>query len=250
MLLVPGVGLTGRVYEPVADRLRPDHEVVSLDRPGLGLAARLPLRVPDLDEWVRQIDVTLDLADAAAGVAAPALLVGHSMAGLAAEAYARVTPARVSALVLLDGSVAERAAKRRGRAVGRAGTGPRGADVRWAATRERASHPFGRVGVAVAEARAYQAMGEDLLRVRAARPLTVPTVVLAAAWTGWAPWDRRWLAAQQDLVRDLRASHAERADGARHERSRAGHLVMRWAPEQVAAVVRELTRRPAGGTAG
>lgn len=250
VLLLPGLGFAGRVYDPMVDRLRPDHEVVTLDRPGLGLATGHPLRVADLDAWVGQIGAALDRADAAAGRPAPAVLVGHSMAGLAAEAYARAQPARVTALLLLDGSVAEPAPARAPaeRVPGRS-PWPRAA-ARWAVARGGDPFPAGRLGVVVAESLAYRAMGAELVRRRDARPLAVPTAVLAAAWTTRAPWDRRWLAAQEGLAAALQATHAEGAAGVRFRRIAAGHLAMRWAPGRVAQSVREFTRRPGDGTGG
>ncbi len=255
VLLLPGLGLTGRVYDPVIDRLRRDHEIVTLDRPGLGLAARHPLTVPRLADWVGQIDAALDRADAAAGRPRPAVLVGHSMAGLAAQAYARQVPARVAALLLLDCSVAEpqdAATLAASPAVQSSwhGEGVRGLLAAWACSGGGAPGPRGRARVVVAEMLAYRPMGADLLRRRAARRLTVPTIVLAVTWTTWARRDSRWLAAQEGLARTLRETHADGVAGVGFRRIAAGHLAMRWAPDLVAASVREITRPLGDGTGG
>ncbi|MFE1556377.1 alpha/beta fold hydrolase, partial [Streptomyces sp. NPDC058734] len=140
--------------------------VIRFDRPGHGLSA--PAGGPSgAAAEARRIAGLLDaLATGAAGpgaapVTAPVTVVGHSIAGFHAEAFARLYPERTAALVLVDSSVEEAprtllpaalrtgAARALGRAVTAAGLpaalGPalRGAAVR-ASRAGRAADPAAR----------------------------------------------------------------------------------------------------------
>lgn len=79
--------------------LLPGHRLVRFDRPGLG-GTPLPARKPDLAAELARIGAVAD----AYSPDAPVVLVAHSAAALHAEAYTRLHPARVAALLLVDPS--------------------------------------------------------------------------------------------------------------------------------------------------
>jgi pimeloyl-ACP methyl ester carboxylesterase len=78
---------TVRLLEPLA-------RVIVFDRPGLGMSGPA-LRGPSLAREVAVLDAVMR------GIPS-AVLVGHSMASLHVEAYARLRPHRVDGVVLLD----------------------------------------------------------------------------------------------------------------------------------------------------
>ncbi|MFE6837186.1 alpha/beta fold hydrolase [Streptomyces sp. NPDC057705] len=237
--------------------------VVRFDRPGHGLsgpAAEPPTTAGEAHRIAGLLDVL--------GFTGPVTVVGHSIAGFHAEAFARLYPRRTAALVLLDGSVEEDprtvlpAALRTGvaRALGLAVTaaglpaalGPlaRRATVRASRTggpdpaaRDlvRRCYRTGRVWRgALLENSRYPDMAAELLALRGTHPLTAPATVLAGH-DGSIPYGSavgrphgrsalRWLARQADLADVL---------GARFEVAEpAGHLVMLDRPDQVARAVR------------
>lgn len=97
VLLLGGCGVAAPVWDDVADLLS-DRAVVRLDRPGLG-GSRWPGELPTL---AAEVDTLAALVDT---LGSPPVVVAHSMAGLHAEALARLHPDRVSGLVLVDASV-------------------------------------------------------------------------------------------------------------------------------------------------
>ncbi|MFF4366112.1 alpha/beta fold hydrolase [Streptomyces sp. NPDC001594] len=238
--------------------------VIRFDRPGHGLSA--PATVPPTAVGeARRIAGLLD----ALGVTEPVTVVGHSLAGFHAEAFARLHPERTAALVLVDSSVEEAprtllpAALRTGaaRALGRAltaaglpaalGPAARRAAVRASRAGSRAADPAapdlvrrcyrtGRVwqGVLLENSR-YPDTAAELLALRARHPLPAPTTVLAAHDGGHGRAARRWLARQAALADRL---------GARFEVAEpAGHLVMLDRPHQLARAVRHAAApRPPG----
>lgn len=72
--------------------------VVTYDRAGLG-RSEAPLAARDLDDFLTELGAVLERVGATRAV-----LVGHSLGGLLAFAFARRWPARVAGLVLLDAS--------------------------------------------------------------------------------------------------------------------------------------------------
>lgn len=182
-------------WDGVAAALRGDHTVIRFDRPGLGLSSGhfVP---PTLRAEAGRI--------AALAGPSPVIVVGHSAGGLHAEAFARLHPARVAGLVLVDPSC-ERDPRPRGR--------PRAAAVRaaqralpaWGRTsgaavlarlslplahrlvmgaHGRAREVYGRgrvLAAALAEWLAYPDMVADLADLRVRHPLPdVPVVILGA----------------------------------------------------------------------
>ncbi|RKT04406.1 pimeloyl-ACP methyl ester carboxylesterase [Streptomyces sp. 3211.6] len=232
--------------------------VIRFDRPGHGLSA--PATAPPTAAGeARRIAGLLD----ALGVTEPVTVVGHSLAGFHAEAFARLHPERTAALVLVDSSVEEAprtllptalrtgAARALGRALTAAGLpaalGPaaRRAAVRASRAGSRAADPAardlvrrcyrtGRVwqGILLENSR-YPDTAAELLALRARHPLPAPATVLVAHGGGHGRADRRWLARQAALADRL---------GARFEVAEpAGHLVMLDRPHQLARAVRHAT---------
>jgi pimeloyl-ACP methyl ester carboxylesterase len=261
-VLSPGLGMCWFDWDPVVALLAPHRTVVRFDRPGLGLSGHTRAW-PTLAGEARRIAAVLDVL----GLDGPATVVGHSLAGFHAEAFARLFPARAAGLVLVDSSVEEEPRPRRARAVRNAATRacgtlvsaaglPRvaGPSLRRAAVRE------GRVGggepasydlvrraystsrwlrAALAENAAYADQAVALAALRRSRPLPpgLPVTVLAADDPRRSPHRRQhWLARQRVLAAVL--------DGTFRTSSPAGHLLMLDRPEDVADAVLHTRVRP------
>ncbi|MCB5181070.1 alpha/beta fold hydrolase [Streptomyces antimicrobicus] len=251
-VLTAGLAMSWYDWDPVVPLLAPHRTVVRFDRPGHGLSGPA-VAPPTAAGEARRIAALLD----ALGADAPVTVVGHSIAGFHAEAFARLHPARTAALVLVDSSVEEEprtllpsgvrtaAARGFGRALTAAGLpaalGPwaRRATVR--ATRTGGPDPApraltdrcyrtGRVwqGALLENAR-YPDMAAELLTLRTTHPLTARTTVLAAYDGSARPWPLTWLTRQTALADTLTADFTV-AEG-------AGHLVMLDHPEEVARAV-------------
>ncbi|WP_432116279.1 alpha/beta fold hydrolase [Streptomyces sp. S1] len=101
-VLSAGLGMSWFDWDPVVPHLVPYRTVVRFDRPGHGLSA--PAAIPPTAAGeADRIAAVLD----ALGHRGPVTVVGHSIAGFHAEAFARLHPARTAGLVLLDSSVEE-----------------------------------------------------------------------------------------------------------------------------------------------
>ncbi|MER7914648.1 alpha/beta hydrolase, partial [Streptomyces sp. NPDC096068] len=101
-VLSAGLGMSWFDWDPVVPYLLPYRTVVRFDRPGHGLSA--PAAVPPTAAGeADRIAAVLD----ALGHRGPATVVGHSIAGFHAEAFARLHPDRTAGLVLVDSSVEE-----------------------------------------------------------------------------------------------------------------------------------------------
>lgn len=104
VVLSAGLGMSWFDWDPVAALLAPRHTLVRFDRPGHGLSG-LAAAAPTAAGEAHRIAGILD----ALGFAEPVTVVGHSIAGFHAEAFARLYPARTAGLVLVDSSIEERA---------------------------------------------------------------------------------------------------------------------------------------------
>ncbi len=250
VVLLGGCGVPSYTFDEAVELLA-DCSVVRLDRPGL-VRTRWPGVLPTL---AAEVDTLIALLEA---LAAPAIVVAHSMAGLHAEALVRRRPDLVTGLVLADGSVEWAAPKPRGGSAWRqAARLARGAFVvpplRLAGSfsnriltamqsRRRlidAGSPVSTtifrsrdaVPSVIAEHAAYGQQVWDLARIRESSPWPgTPTVVLTAAGDGGRQWviDQRWLAellgARQVVLDDSR------------------HLIMIDRPDVIADAVRSLLR--------
>ncbi|MCQ8773442.1 alpha/beta fold hydrolase [Streptomyces telluris] len=252
-VLSAGLGMGWFDWEPVVPLLTPHRTVVRFDRPGLGFSAP-PLEPPTAAGEADRIAGVLD----ALGLREPATVVGHSLAGFHAEAFARLHPQRTAGIVLVDGSVEEdarpaparelrtTAAHARGVVVAAAGLpralGPslRRLTVRVSSVNRqdpapadlvRRTYGTGRVVRALLMENArYRDVAAELDALRESRPMPpVPVSVLAAS-PGTGSWlERRWLERQRAL--------AERLDGRFEAVAPAGHLLMYDRPQSVATAI-------------
>ncbi|MFF4819214.1 alpha/beta fold hydrolase [Kitasatospora sp. NPDC001309] len=104
-LLTGGLGSSWFDWDLVVPFLTPYRTVVRFDRPGYGLSAAEPATgrrpAPTVAGEADRIRAVLD----GLGLGGPCTVVGHSLAGFHAEAFARLHPERTAGLVLVDGSV-------------------------------------------------------------------------------------------------------------------------------------------------
>ncbi|MBP2473873.1 pimeloyl-ACP methyl ester carboxylesterase [Crossiella equi] len=259
-LVVLCAGLGGGWFDWPAVRalLEPDYRVLSFDRPGTGESGPA-LAPPSLAREVGVLDAVLGPERA--------VLVGHSIAGLHVEGYARLRPERVAGAVLLDPSPeppgvgrpwdGEAATARLLLALGRVpgltalgrrlagwwGPASRRSVLRSASVSgcERAPLPqveavYRRpevLGAVLAELAAYPDLVAELEAVRARHPVPdVPWLVLTAADAlGRSGRSRRTLAAHARLAR-----LAPR--GGHQVLPRCGHMVPLDRPDAVAGAVR------------
>ncbi|WP_171162272.1 alpha/beta fold hydrolase [Streptomyces sp. I05A-00742] len=266
-VLSPGLGMSWFDWDPVVPLLTGHRTVVRFDRPGLGFSA--PAAEPPTAEGeAARIAGVLD----ALGLDGPATVVGHSLAGFHAEAFARLHPERTAGLVLVDSSVEENArpvaarelrtaaARARGHAIASAGLplalGPalRRLTVRASSLRRedpapaalvRRTYGTGRVARALLMENArYRDVAAELELLRTEHPLPpVPVTVLAASTGGDSWFERRRLARLRAL--------AELLQGEFEAVAPAGHLVMYDRPEAVAEAVLGLPLpRPLSVSAG
>ncbi|MFD3998045.1 alpha/beta fold hydrolase [Streptomyces sp. NPDC058583] len=239
-VLSAGLGMSWFDWDPVVPLLAPHRTVVRFDRPGHGLS-QLAIAPPTAAGEAHRIAALLD----ALGLPGPATVVGHSIAGFHAEAFARLHPDRTTALVLVDSSVEEHprvstspgaVARVLGAVLSAAGVpAALGPAVRRSAVRHDPAptalvHRVYRTSRVLRgtlwENAHYGAVAAELLALRTTHPLPpgLPVTVLAAP-EGSARWERR----QRALARRL---------GARYEAAvPSGHLVMKDRPEAVAAVI-------------
>ncbi|MFC7448328.1 alpha/beta fold hydrolase [Rhodococcus daqingensis] len=246
VVLVGGLAGNWFDWDAVAALLTRVCTVVRFDRPGFGLSPASG-ESPTVRSEADRIGAVLD----AVGVRAPATVVGHSMGGWYAEAFARLYPERAAALVLLDTSIPARhpvALPRRWRfglaaALARSASasglqrrlGPavrlltHGAPDPGAADWIRPTFTApDYLRAALIENAAYPYLGAELERLRPLGPLP-PTLVVAAD----SGRSRRWVRKQQQLAHRL---------GAQFESLRpARHNMMADRPASVAALIAGMT---------
>ncbi|WP_234106468.1 alpha/beta fold hydrolase, partial [Streptomyces venezuelae] len=99
-VLSAGLGLSWFDWDPVVPLLARHRTVVRFDRPGHGLS-QPAAGPPTAAGEAHRIAAVLDALE----VPGPATVVGHSIAGFHAEAFARLHPDRTAALLLVDPSV-------------------------------------------------------------------------------------------------------------------------------------------------
>ncbi|OBJ58319.1 alpha/beta fold hydrolase [Mycobacterium asiaticum] len=254
VVLCSGLGGRALHWRDTAACLAGDHTVVRFDRPGAPVTPPLGGRRTVRAEADR-IAAVLD------AVQRPdeAVLVGHSVGGFFAEAFARLYPHRTRALLLLDSSIAP--------------------DRRWLPTLPlptklaaatavlraldtlRLRRPLSRVGLHLAQRRrpggldtqthreiccaatdsgfplallaeylGYHELADELCTLRAIYPLPPVPRIVVTAHTGWRT--HRWRTQQIRLAAALGAEHVTIAP--------AGHLVMIERPLATAEVIRRI----------
>ncbi|MFI6770064.1 alpha/beta fold hydrolase [Streptomyces sp. NPDC050355] len=254
-VLSGGLGMAWFDWDAVAALLAPYRTVVRFDRPGLGLSAPAPA-APTVAAEADRVAHLLD----ALGHFGPATVVGHSLAGFHAEAFARLHPDRCAGLVLVDGSIEDDPRPRLPRAVrtawagGLAGAlsaaglaralGPatRRLIGRAATVGSHPPHPWERAGYRTSrvvracalENATYPYQAAELAALRTDRVLPdLPVTVLAAYDGSETAGQLRWLERQRVLAAELGGRFAVAAP--------AGHLVMADVPESVAQAVLDLS---------
>lgn len=106
-VLSAGLAMAWFDWDPVvAPLVAAGRTVVRFDRPGHGLSGPAT-EPPTTAGEAHRIAGLLDALGLGARAAGPVTVVGHSLAGFHAEAFARLYPERTAALVLVDGSVEE-----------------------------------------------------------------------------------------------------------------------------------------------
>ncbi|MFB9431467.1 alpha/beta fold hydrolase [Streptoalloteichus tenebrarius] len=243
---------------------------VAFDRPGTGHSAPTSTP-PGLRREIDVLDAVLDAAvgssvDSSVGSSvdsAPAVLVGHSVAALHVEAYARVHPHRVRGLVLVDPSTEPPGAERprdRFAPVARLllrTPSPPPALARWlgpacrrvmvrlgswtgreTATRDEVAEVYSRPDVLralVAENAAYDELVTEVERLRDEHPLPeVPLVVLTAREALGGPRQARMILGAHDALARMSPR------GERVLVPGSGHLMAADRPDAVALAVRRV----------
>ncbi|MCX5201611.1 alpha/beta hydrolase [Streptomyces sp. NBC_00237] len=259
-VLSAGLAMSWYDWEPVVPLLTPHRTVVRFDRPGHGLSG--PAQAPPTAAGeAHRIAALLD----ALGLTAPATVVGHSIAGFHAEAFARLYPERTEGVVLVDSSTEPRARASSAPAVRTGATralatalaaagipallGPVARRALVRASRARRAHdpaptPLVRrtyrttrvLRGTLLENSSYLAVAAELLALRDTHPLPsdLPLTVLAAYDGRPTHPSVHWLDRQRDLA-DVLAARFEIVAG-------AGHLLMLDRPERVAEAVLCQTR--------
>ncbi|MEU6709526.1 alpha/beta fold hydrolase [Streptomyces wuyuanensis] len=255
-VLSAGLAMSWFDWDPVVPLLTPYRTVVRFDRPGHGLSG--PAAVPP--SAAGEAHRIAGILDALGLGGPPATVVGHSIAGFHAEAFARLHPARTAGLVLVDASIEEDArapvapavrtavahglgsALTAGGAPAAVGPALRRALVRLSragggdpAPAELVRRCYGTSRVlqgALLENTHYRAVAAELLALRARFPLPrgVPVTVLAAADGRCRRSTARWLERQRALARELGDARFEVVEP-------SGHLVMLDRPDAVARAV-------------
>ncbi|MDH6707024.1 pimeloyl-ACP methyl ester carboxylesterase [Kitasatospora sp. MAA19] len=257
-LLTGGLGGSWFDWDLVVPFLTPYRTVVRFDRPGHGLSAPEPATgqpAPTVAGEVERIRAVLD----GLGLRGRCTVVGHSLGGFHAEAFARLHPDRAAGLVLVDSSVepaarpypAPGARDLAARALAGAATavavpylfGPaaRRLAARLSTVRREDLAPAPLVRHCYRTGRALRAllrenvryldMAAELDGLRRTLPLSdgLPITVLAADDGCRTRRTEDWLAGQRELAALLGADYRTTAP--------AGHLVMFDRPDAVASAV-------------
>ncbi|CAB3625328.1 (E)-2-((N-methylformamido)methylene)succinate hydrolase [Achromobacter mucicolens] len=221
LVLLHGVGLDHTLWDDLAPLLEPDFDVLRYDL--LGHGAARALRGPaDIHDFIAQLDAELDRAGWQ-----HATVLGYSMGGLIAGAYAAARPERVSRLVLLNTvfrRTDEEAVAVRARLDAAATQDPEAAAkvslTRWFTPAFQAAHParvaqieqrlLGNDRQSFLSAYALFALGDPLL-AQAAPDIACPVLVMTGEHdVGSNPRMTR------DLARALPRACARVAPGQRH----------------------------------
>ncbi|GAA4922144.1 alpha/beta fold hydrolase [Streptomyces coeruleoprunus] len=253
-VLSAGLAMSWFDWDPLVPLLTPHRTVVRFDRPGHGLSAP-SYTAPTAEGEAHRIAALLDALHLPQR---DVTVVGHSIAAFHAEAYARLYPGRVGALVLVDGSVEEHpgrpvapGARTAAARVAAGVLGAAGAPAALGPLARRAVVRLSRAGHAADPAPAalvrrcytttrvlrgallenahYRAVAAELLALRERYPLPagLPVTVLAAPDSPDAT--DTWTARQRALADVLGARFEAVPD--------SGHLMMLDRPDVIAGAV-------------
>lgn len=215
-----GLGDGRAVWANVIDRVTPDLAVFAYDRPGYGDSSAVPASPRDPCAVAHEMHRVLR----AAGVKPPYLLVGHSIGGLYQYAYARLYPADVAAVLLVDPTHPDHWARmqREAPAAARVAAGMRAA-------------VFGPAMRAEFDAQATPACDAELL----AQPAPAATVRLLVR----SSFELAETGAFEAMVRRLEADWPRLLPTAtRRQVEGAGHYIQKDRPDVVAQELRALAR--------
>ncbi|CAM3086879.1 alpha/beta hydrolase [Mycobacterium intermedium] len=256
VLLCSGLGGRALHWSDTVAHLADDHRVVRFDRPGTPVTpAPARNRRCTVRGEADRIAAVLDAVPRSEG----AVLVGHSVGGFFAEAFARLYPGRTGALLLLDSSVANPrrltlpspvklaaadvtatllSKLRLDRPLAHAGLTlvqrrrPGGLDARMRSEIRNAATEPGFLLALLTEEVAYPDLAAELCGLRARHPLPPIRRMVATAHTGLRT--HFWRNQQIRLAKTLEAEHVTI--------SPAGHLVMIEHPRRTADLIRVLTQ--------
>ncbi|MEV0947039.1 alpha/beta hydrolase [Rhodococcus sp. NPDC049939] len=256
VVLCGGLGGNWFDWDGVVADLSCDHRVIRIERPGYGLspASNEPRTVWGEARRITNVLAELDITE-------PAIVVGHSLAEVYAEAFARLYPGQTSAVLLLDASVPKR--KRRfvptplrveiGRRIAHTAsqvglqrtigpglyrlfnqsTPPGGIPPSMQAWIDQVVHQPAYLEASIVENSSWPALCHQLIGLREGTMLSAPVVVAAADSGNRTLWMWVWIRAQQRFAEFL---------GADFQVVRpARHHAMIDQPGQVAALVRGLS---------
>ncbi|OBK28948.1 hypothetical protein A5634_19260 [Mycobacterium asiaticum] len=251
VVLCSGLGGRALHWGDTVRYLADDHTLVRFDRPGTPVTDDR-VHAPTVRGEADRIAAVLD----AAGQPDRVVLVGHSVGGYYAEAFARLYPHRTRALLLLDSSIApdrqwlalplrtklaitNAAASLLNKLhlqtpLGRAGLTlvqrlrPGGLDAQMRSEIRRAATEPGFIDALLAEYVAYHNLADELCALRHHHPLPPVRRVVATAHTGWRT--RGWRNQQIRLAKNIGAEQITVAP--------AGHLVMIEQPRRAADLIR------------
>jgi len=260
LLLMAAMGSNWFDLDHLAARLvERGWRVIRFDRPGYGLSEQLPRgRVLTLSLEVSWMAGVLD----ALRVTEPVTVVGHSVASLYVEAFARVHPSRTAAVAMLDGSyvllswrvvplgvrvdnahrmidtargVTERFRfPRRGFSRVRTVVLPRPPEGFYDHEHYWAARVFGNWPMLLAtmvENAAFPAINASLRRMRKSHPMPRVPVIVVAALSGPKAWQSFWLWKQARYARML---------GGRLVPIVSRHFVVLEVPDEIADAIDEL----------
>ena len=260
LLLMAAMGSNWFDLDHLAARLvERGWRVIRFDRPGYGLSEQLPRgRVLTLALEVSWMTGVLD----ALRIAEPVTIVGHSVASLYVEAFARVHPSRTAAVAMLDGSyvllpwrvvplgvridnahkmidtargVTERFRfPRRGFSRVRTVVLPRPPEGFYDHEHYWAARVFGNWPMLLAtmvENAAFPAINASLRRMRKSHPMPRVPVIVVAALSGPKAWQSFWLWKQARYARML---------GGRLVPIVSRHFVVLEVPDEIADAIDEL----------
>lgn len=243
VVLCGGLGGNWFDWDDCARILSAFHTVVVFDRPGFGLSEPFPHgTTPTVAGEAHRILGVLDALE----LATPAVVVGHSLAGFYAEAFARIEPERTAGVLLLDSSAERdpwavvpkriRVAAAYGLAKVSTASGmqrllattarrilnqsipPDGIPIETYDWIEQIYRTPSYLEAALVENFVYPDMAAELNTIRRRTSIhqkTLP-VTVAAAHTGCrTPWGRAWLNKQRRLARYLDAKFTV-VEGAHH----------------------------------
>nr|WP_197502364.1 alpha/beta hydrolase [Gordonia sp. 852002-10350_SCH5691597] len=260
LLLMAAMGSNWFDLDHLAARLvERGWRVIRFDRPGYGLSEQLPRgRVLTLALEVSWMTGVLD----ALRIAEPVTIVGHSVASLYVEAFARVHPSRTAAVAMLDGSyvllpwrvvplgvridnahkmidtargVTERF-RLPGRGFSRVRTVvlPRPPEGFYDHEHYWAARVFGNWPMLLAtmvENAAFPAINASLRRMRKSHPMPRVPVIVVAALSGPKAWQSFWLWKQARYARML---------GGRLVPIVSRHFVVLEVPDEIADAIDQL----------